>query len=209
MEGALATGATARRQPLDRLEAALRGRRGVCPPSRWPASEAAVAVLLWGDPASPSLMLTRRSMHVHNYKGHIAFPGGSREPEDASLEATAVRETVEELGVAPEDVVVWGELDTVSTMDGMPVTPYLGRLRPDVRPRPDPAEVGSILAIEIARLIDPAAERDETRLVDGKLISRTSYSYNGNVVWGATARILAQLIPLARVALEETGSPVD
>ena len=166
-------------------------------------------MLLWGQPAAPSLVLMRRSMHVHNYKGHIAFPGGSREPEDASLEATAIRETVEELGVGAGDVDLWGELDTVATLDGLPVTPYFGRLREDAELQPDPAEVGSILTIGVRELIDPSAERDETRLVDGNLISRSSYSYNGNVVWGATARILAQLIPLARGALQETASPVD
>lgn len=168
-----------------------------------------MAVLLWGQPAAPSLVLMRRSMHVHNYKGHIAFPGGSREPEDASLEATAIRETVEELGVRAADVDLWGELDTVATLDGLPVTPYFGRLHEDAELQPDPAEVGSILTIGLKDLIDPSAERDETRLVDGNLISRMSYSYNGNVVWGATARILAQLIPLARGVLQETTPPVD
>jgi 8-oxo-dGTP pyrophosphatase MutT (NUDIX family) len=199
----------AARLPLERLEAALRGRQGVRPASRWPAPEAAVAVLLWGRAEAPSVVLMRRSMHVNRYKGHVAFPGGSRESEDDSLEATAARETVEELGVARSDFEFWGELDTVATLDGMPVTPYLGRLRPDARMRPDPAEVGVILDVDVAQMIDRAAERDETRLVDGRLISRPSYSYNGNVVFGATARILSQLIPLARGALEETGARVE
>jgi 8-oxo-dGTP pyrophosphatase MutT (NUDIX family) len=199
----------AARLPLERLEAVLRGRRGIRPASRWPAPEAAVAVLLWGRAEAPTVLLMRRSLHVNKYKGHIAFPGGSREREDGSLEATAARETVEELGVARSEFELWGELDTVSTVDGMPVTPYLGRLRPDARLRPDPAEVGAILDVGVDQLIDPAAERDETRLVDGRLISRPSYSYNGNVVFGATARILSQLIPLARFALERTGSRVE
>ncbi|MBI4306684.1 MAG: CoA pyrophosphatase [Chloroflexi bacterium] len=192
-----------------RLEAALRAQKSNHPESRWPQSEAAVAVLLWGLDSEPSLLLMRRSMHVQNYKGHIAFPGGSREPEDASLADTAVREAVEELGVNAKEIEVWGDLDTVYTMDGMPVTPYTGRLRPDVRLRPDPAEVGSILAVPVAELVEPGAERDESRIVDGRVISRPTYSYNGNVVWGATARILAQLIPIARAVWTESVSAGD
>ncbi|MBI4220538.1 MAG: CoA pyrophosphatase [Chloroflexi bacterium] len=168
-----------------------------------------MAVLLWGVDSEPSLVLTRRSMQVQNYKGHIAFPGGSREPEDASLTATAVRESVEELGVGATSIEVWGDLDTVYTLDGMPVTPFTGRLSPDALLKPDAREVGSILAIPVSELIRPGAERDESRLVDGRVISRPTYSYNGNVVWGATARILAQLIPIARVAWTESKSAGD
>lgn len=194
---------------FSRLETSLRATRGVHPTSRWPEPEAAVTALLWGSENAPELVLMRRSMHVNRYKGHIAFPGGSREREDGTLRNTAIRETVEELGVKSGEIDIWGELDSVTTHDGMTVRPYTGRLDPAATLDPDPAEVGSILTVKVRDLIRADAERDETRLLDGKLISRPAYSYNGNVVWGATARILAQLIPLARAAWDEAGPPIE
>ncbi|MBM3958250.1 MAG: CoA pyrophosphatase [SAR202 cluster bacterium] len=194
---------------LDRLERSMRAIQAVHPKSRWPEPEAAVAALIWDVKRAPSLVLMRRSMLVHHYKGHIAFPGGSREREDSSLRDTAIRETVEELGVRSEDIELWGDLDSVTTSDGMTVRPFTGRLNPAAILDPDPGEVGSILTVAVQDLIRIDSERDETRLIDGKLISRPAYSYNGNVVWGATARILAQLIPIARSAWEEAGRPIE
>lgn len=144
----------------------------------------------------PLLVLTRRSQEVRQHKGEIAFPGGVREPADASARETALRETVEELGVAASKLTVWGELEPVETSSGYALSVFTGRLDGLDDMQPNRREVAEVIPVPIAALLDESALRNETRLVAGRLMNRPSYSYNGSMIWGATARIVAQLVAL-------------
>ena len=189
---------------LSDLEQAFRGRvaSGGIPEGTKPG---AVMVLFGGDETEPLMILTRRSFNLRTHRGQIGFPGGKPEPGDGSLLATAIRETGEELGLDPEQLDVWGELDPVQTMStGFGLSVHTGRARDIENLSPNPAEVDEILPISMSVVLDPTSYRDETRIVDGEAISRPSYSYNGQIVWGATAHIIAQVVDLLRPAPQST-----
>ena len=177
------------------IEAVLRGRTASQSPADGP-QPASVFVPFAERDGEAMLVLTRRSQEVRRHKGEIAFPGGIREPADASARETALRETVEELGVAASKLTVWGELEPVETSTGYVLSIFTGRLDGLDGLRPNRREIAEVIPVPIAVLLDESAARNETRLVAGRLMSRPSYSYNGNVIWGATARIVAQLVAL-------------
>ena len=186
---------------LAAIEAILRERKA----SRLPAAgplPASVLVPFAERGGEPVLVLTRRSQEVRRHKGEIAFPGGIREPSDPSARDTALRETVEELGIALSGLTVWGELEPVETSTGYALTVFTGRLDGLENLRPSRREIAEVLPVPVAALLDESTVRNETRLVAGRLMSRPSYSYNGSVIWGATARIVAQLVAL----LSQPGS---
>lgn len=169
----------------------------------------AVMVLFGGDEENPVMILTRRSFNLRTHSGQIGLPGGKPEPGDGSMLATAIRETEEELGVGSEQVDVWGELEPVQTSStGFGLSVHTGRLKDLERLTPSPEEVDEVLTITMSVVLDPASSRDETRIVDGEAISRPCYSYSGEIVWGATARIVAQVIELLRPELlKESRTP--
>ncbi len=178
---------------LTRLRSIFEGR--AAPSSIRPDGvPAAVLVPFCGEDTDPQLVLTRRTRHVRHHKGEMAFPGGIRESGDPSYLATAIRETTEELGVAERRITVWGELDPVATTTGYELRAFVGELSLEDRPTLSVREVEEVVMIPLAWLLSPASKRDETRVESGKLSSRPTYSYNGNIVWGATARVLAGLI---------------
>ena len=186
------------RPSLSDLEQALRGRvaSGGIPEGTKPG---AVMVLFGGDELEPVMVLIRRSFNLRTHRGQIGFPGGKPEPGDGALLATAVRETEEELGIGPEGLDVWGELEPVQTMStGFGLSVHTGRVRDIESLNPRPAEVDEVMPIPVSLVLDPASSRDETRIVEGEAISHPSYSYNGRIVWGATARIIVQIVELLR-----------
>lgn len=194
---------------LSDLEQVFRGRvasRGI-PEGTKPG---AVMVLFGGDEENPVMILARRSFNLRTHRGQIGLPGGKPEPGDGSMLATAIRETEEELGVGPEQVEVWGELEPVQTAStGFGLSVHTGRLKDLERLNPSPEEVDEVLPIAMSVVLDPASSRDETRIVDGEAISHPCYSYSGQIVWGATARIIAQVIELMRPKLITDSSPPE
>lgn len=177
---------------MPRIEAVLRGLspRRLATAGHRPA---AVLVPFSSADGEPCLVLTRRSQLVRNHKGEIAFPGGIPEATDGSPLRTAVRETVEELGVRESDLTIWGELDSVETSTGYVLSVFTGRVENFDGTRISRREIDEVLVVPVAELFAPESARDESRLIEGRLSSRPTYSYNGHVIWGATARIIAQL----------------
>ena len=140
-------------------------------------------------------MLTVRSFQVEHHKGEISFPGGFHEPHDADLQATALREAGEEIGIDPAHVQVLGEISHHLTSTGFHITPYVGLLDRAPYPfRPSPSEVGEIFEVPLSHLLDPASH--DLRVVhrDGQIRSHRSYRWGPHEVWGATAMILHALL---------------
>lgn len=205
---------------LGRIEAALRGCRRSAPDAGGaPLRTAAVYALFSERGGASSLTLIRRSDSVSQHKGEYAFPGGGIEPHDRDLHATALREVTEEIGVASGDVEPWGRLDGQMTVtSGYLIVPFTGRLAEGARLTPAPAEVAEIVQVPLSALADAANARTISRLVaadpaqlkartrgDGQgssceLRSYDAYAYNGRIIWGATARILAQVISVLNAA---------
>lgn len=155
--------------------------------------------------AALTVLLTQRTKSLSAHPGQIAFPGGRRDPGDPDAVATALRETQEEVGLAPTRVEVIGRLETYVTRTGFAVTPVVGLIAPPVEPVPDPREVEDAFEVPLDFLIDPANRRRESRVFDG--ISRSFYAmpWQGRYIWGATAGMLVNLADRLAAA---PGAPV-
>jgi 8-oxo-dGTP pyrophosphatase MutT (NUDIX family) len=142
------------------------------------------------------ILFTRRSELVKYHKGEISFPGGGYHKDDGQLVKTALRESYEEIGLAPADVEVLGELDDVPTRNSnYIITPFVGAFLPGYKYTPSDFEIAEIIEIPIQGLLTEGCRRDETEIdVNNKVIPAYIYGYNGKFITGATARILKQFL---------------
>jgi 8-oxo-dGTP pyrophosphatase MutT (NUDIX family) len=160
---------------------------------------AAVLVPLLGDLKDPDLLFFERSAKLLEHQGEICFPGGSMEPEDVGPVEAALREANEELGLLPHQVRVIGLLDDVETnVSNYTITPVVGHIAANPSLVPDQLEVARIVQVPLRRLLEPGVEADRPATIAGVAKLRYTYTFDGNVVWGATARILHSLIELLR-----------
>jgi 8-oxo-dGTP pyrophosphatase MutT (NUDIX family) len=161
-----------------------------------PLLRAGVLIPLIPSPEGTDLLLTRRTETVLTHKGQISFPGGQAEEGDQAMVQTALRETYEEIGLDPSRVEVIGELDDVFTaVSGFVITPFVGVVSGGVADlRPAPHEVKDLLVVPVDRLMDPAVHTTETRTAEGYQYKIHFYTVGGDVIWGATGRIVYQLL---------------
>ena len=160
---------------------------------------AGVLLLLYDANGETHLLFTKRTELVEYHKGEICFPGGRREPVDDDLFATAVRETFEEVGISPAHVERVGQLDDiVSRGSNFVISPFVGFLTTAVPYHFSHArhEVDEILEIALAHLLDETNGGLEIRHLDGQDVETPFYRFHEHVIWGATARILAQFLSL-------------
>jgi 8-oxo-dGTP pyrophosphatase MutT (NUDIX family) len=147
---------------------------------------------------SEELVFTRRTDHLPRHAGEISFPGGLAHDGDADLAATALRETQEELGLAPERVELLGALPPVHTfVSAILVVPFVGMLEGEPVFTPDEGEIAEVLRYPIADL--DAAETTVEWPRDGHVYRGFAYPMaDGNTIWGATAKILNELLDVLR-----------
>ena len=113
-----------------------------------PLRRAAVLIPVVDDAHGPSLLLTRRTSHLRHHPGQMSFPGGAVDPGDASPRAAALRETHEEIGLAPDRVRVVGRLGDLRT-DTFRITPFVGLVERPLELVPNPHEVASVHEIPL------------------------------------------------------------
>jgi 8-oxo-dGTP pyrophosphatase MutT (NUDIX family) len=183
---------------FDALEARLASRppRAVNLPG-FVLRESAVLVPLFVREGTPHILFTRRPTTLRHHAGQYSFPGGSRDPEDVTPLHTALRETREELGIDVSGVRVLGALDEVPTLTEFRIQPFVGVIPAGLEYRPNPAEVELILEVPLAHLMDPSLRRTERRSVRGMEYEVDFYTYGSHVIWGATGRILRNLLRLS------------
>jgi 8-oxo-dGTP pyrophosphatase MutT (NUDIX family) len=159
-------------------------------------SVAAVLVPLLVTEGGPGLLFTRRSQRLPHHRGQVAFPGGRHHPEvDADLEATALREAHEEIGLVPDDVRLLGALDDIETVgSGFVITPFVGLVPHPYPWRACPSEVDVIFTVPLAVLRAPGAERRELWDFGGSRVPIDTFPVDGHVIWGATQRITRNLL---------------
>jgi 8-oxo-dGTP pyrophosphatase MutT (NUDIX family) len=156
-------------------------------------TDAAVLLPLFGHPAQPGLVFTERRADLRRHGGEISFPGGRQDHPDESLIATAVREAEEEIGLRRDDVEVIGALPPVGTfITGYKVHPFVGLIPDDLRFRPNPGEVAAVLLFRLDELRAGFAMRRLARR--GVPIRTPTYVVGEHLIWGATARIVAELL---------------
>ncbi|MGC6530354.1 MAG: CoA pyrophosphatase [Candidatus Puniceispirillaceae bacterium] len=155
---------------------------------------AAVLIGLSNDDA-PSVILTRRSVHLKKHAGQISFPGGRVDDEDADFIATALRESEEEIGLAKQDVTVLGYRPDLFTGTGFRITPVVGKvhlsaeqLAAHLTAAPD--EVDDILLVPFERLANLSHYSQFTRQDGAQTWKSWRIMAGEHVIWGATAAIL-------------------
>jgi 8-oxo-dGTP pyrophosphatase MutT (NUDIX family) len=157
--------------------------------------EAAVLLPLYDWPDEPGLIFTERRADLRRHAGEISFPGGRRDPEDADLGATALREAEEEIGLDPALVELGEALPPTNTFaTGYRIHPFVGRIpHPrELELQPNPGEVETVLTYSLDVLRE---NYDMRRLVRrGVPIHTPTYEIEGQLIWGATARILGDLL---------------
>lgn len=148
--------------------------------------------ILRGD--EPRLLFTLRPPYLRRHAGQVSFPGGARDPDDPTPLHTALREMREELGVPQDAVEVLGMLDEIPTTSEFRVVPYVGLLDPSVQLQPDAAEIAELLEIPVSDLLVPGLRRTERRFYRGAERDVYFYDVGHHTIWGATARILSNLL---------------
>ncbi|HEX2466948.1 MAG TPA: CoA pyrophosphatase [Solirubrobacterales bacterium] len=156
-------------------------------------TEAAVLVPMFGHPDRPGLVFTERRADLRRHAGEISFPGGRRDDASEGLLETALREAEEEIGLDRAQVDVVGALPPIGTfVTSYKVHPFVGLIGDELRFEPNPAEVETVLAFDLDELRRGFAMR---RLVRRGVPIRTpTYQVGEHMIWGATARILGDLL---------------
>jgi 8-oxo-dGTP pyrophosphatase MutT (NUDIX family) len=186
-------------RPFSRLDtsALAAGYRG----SPGALAEAAVLVPVYFRSGEASVLMTRRRNDLRLHPGQISFPGGKIDPADADARAAALREAEEEIGLAPADVEVVGRLgEALAVLSGFRLTPWVG-----VVPYPypyvaQPDEVAGLVELSVSDLLAPGTHRTGTQEAFGMLHEVHTFEVGGEVVWGASARILHELLTVWRSA---------
>ena len=187
--------------PILSLRSALAGRaprRAEPDPS---IAEAAVLLTLRRSDPLELLVIRRAEKEGDPWSGHMALPGGRRQPEDADLMRTALRETAEETGlvIAPESVL--GELDWIDQgarrRFAIVVAPFVAVVDPDVSVVPEPSEVDAALWVPLSHLASEEAVDEFLIEIEGEARTFPALSYQEHVIWGLTHRILTGFMRLA------------
>jgi len=166
---------------------------------------AAVLIPLFKKNGQTHLLFTRRTEKVAYHKKQISFPGGRQDPGEDLL-TTALRETREEMGIEPKDVTLLGELDDVCTFSSpFCISPFVGVIPYPYSFRINREEIEDIIEIPLAAFLHQAKFRQEFRERNGLLAPVYFYEHQGDTIWGATARILKQLVDFIATEGKEEG----
>lgn len=138
------------------------------------------------------ILLTKRTLTVDTHKGHVSFPGGLGDTKDRDLIHTALRESEEEIGVRPEDIEVIGGLAPVSTRDSIVIYPWIGRMTFPYAFKINPQEVDRLIYLPVSELLERGLKSVEVK-VGAINVKSIGLHVDGELVWGATARMLEQL----------------
>ena len=148
-------------------------------------------------PENPHVLLTRRASHMKTHGGQVAFPGGMRDKADASLLATALRETEEEIGLPSSRVQIIAALSQVSSLHRILVTPYVGIVPEDHPYQADPREIESIFQVPVSFFLEDRRERTDVIPFMGKTLHVPCYRWQDYQIWGLSAVVLVDFLNAA------------
>jgi len=157
---------------------------------------AAVLVPLFQKNQETHILLTKRTDRVEHHKGQISFPGGAFHYEDLDCLITALREAEEEIGIEMDAVEILGELDHMVTLSHFRICPYVG-----IIPYPYPFKLSSfeverLIELPLDYLLNQAELKEAPFTYEGQSVVNLFIAYQGDVIWGATARILKNFIDI-------------
>jgi 8-oxo-dGTP pyrophosphatase MutT (NUDIX family) len=158
-------------------------------------TEAAVLVPIFRKDGEYHILFTRRSEQVPQHKGQISFPGGARSEGDPGLLDTALRESWEEIGLEAKDAEILGELDdTPTTISSFNISPFIAFIPYPYEFNLNRYEIDEIFSIPVSALLNKANKKEECYTFGNEVFVDYSYEYEGKLIWGATARIVHQLL---------------
>jgi 8-oxo-dGTP pyrophosphatase MutT (NUDIX family) len=163
-------------------------------------SRAAVLVPVYDLRGELHVIFTKRTDTVHSHKGEVSFPGGAMDATDPDLRFTALRESMEEIGLQPGHVSVIGQVDDIVTISDFHVAAYVGEVDPAMAPyawNPHEVEVAEILEVPMTYLLDPVNAVEVPRQRNGELVMQPGIKFGEHVIWGATWRILRNFLEVA------------
>ena len=158
------------------------------------ARPASVLMPLWEHDDLVRVVFTKRNGSLPHHAGQVSFPGGMAEADDPDPTFTALRETHEEIGVRPEQVEVVTRLDQVRTITDFLVTPFVGLVRSGAVFRPNPVEVENLVVVPLNKVLD--RDQYQTTEIDwhGMTFLQPALKHDGEIIWGATGRMLLNLL---------------
>ncbi|HLW69030.1 MAG TPA: CoA pyrophosphatase [Candidatus Binataceae bacterium] len=187
------------RRGLIRSEAILR-------PEKKNTAAVLVAMVLRGN--ALNIIYTRRSDRLSSHRGQVAFPGGRFDRRDSNLVATALRETHEEIGIAPHSIEVLGGFEGRETRSSeIFVAPFVGLVREPFELRPDPKEVAEIFEVPLAALEDRRYRGHYNWSPDGASRRFPAILYAGQTIWGLTYELTLRFLEYSRRAARLSRQP--
>ncbi len=162
---------------------------------------AAVLIGLINHDDGPTILLTKRTDHLRDHAGQICFPGGRIEKYDPSVEAAALREAEEEVGLDPAKVEIIGRLRPYDTSTGFRVHPVVGWIDPPLDLELDSFEVAEAFELPLNFVLDPENHRQQTHQRSQGRPSYYVLPFQGRFIWGATA---GMLVIFANLLLERS-----
>lgn len=147
--------------------------------------------------AQPEIILTVRSQQLSTHSGEVAFPGGRRDPGDVDLRYTALRETHEEIGLAPDLVDVIGPLGSLVSRFGIKVTPYVGLVPDGCDLCANEEEIAHIFRVPVDFFLEDRREMTHRIDYEGRSWYVPSYRFEGHKIWGLTALMLVEFVNVA------------
>jgi 8-oxo-dGTP pyrophosphatase MutT (NUDIX family) len=165
--------------------------------------KAAVLIPLFKVASEYQILFTKRTDTVEAHKGQISFPGGRVEAEDGSPLETALREAEEEIGLSRKDVTVLGRMDDARTVSSNYIVyPFVGLIPYPYEFRTSALEVKELLDVPFEVFLSGDSAGENTPVVyEGGTYYGRAYRYKGEVIWGATARIMQNLVDLVKIKL--------
>ena len=168
---------------------------------------AAVLIPLFKAGSEYRILFTKRTDSVEVHKGQISFPGGRIEEEDGSPLETALREADEEVGLSRKDVTVLGRMDDARTVSSNYIVhPFVGLIPYPYEFKTSEREVKELLEVPFQVFLSGDSAGESTPvLYEGAFYHGLAYRYKGEVIWGATARIMLNLVDLVKRTVIQTA----
>lgn len=163
-------------------------------PDPIPGPGVAGVLIAFTSDADSKIILTRRADHLARHPGQIAFPGGMWEPQDANLAQTALRESHEEIGLAPECVQLIGALSARESRYGIPVKPFIGIIPCESALCPCEDEIHSIIEVPVSFFLGNEPQRYDRVQREGRDLMMPAWQYGVQDIWGLTGLMLADLL---------------
>lgn len=158
-----------------------------------PNTQAAVLVPIIERVNTPHIILTRRSNELPSHKGQVAFPGGKIDPIDKTPTDAAIRETHEEIGIAPRQIKPLGKLPLLETGTGFIITPITAKISPPLNYRMEVGEVDEIFEVPLSHVANLQNYKRQSVIYNNLERKFWQLDYKHHYIWGATAAILIDL----------------